>query len=289
MQALLRSAGLLQASARQKSRGQNFLRDADCARRIAQSCDVGGGLSSSPVVEIGAGAGALTRALFHQGARRIVAIEAEARLADFLRRWSEGLSEGRELEVVEGDARTMDYGKILQKRDGEDDAVIVGNLPYSVGTVILRRLLEREGEGRHKVMVLMFQREVAERITAEVGDAAYGRLSVLVGLRSRVERCFDVAPSSFVPVPKVVSCVVRFFPRGEREHTATSEEYALVAEMTGLLFSYRRKKMSTILRMAGREDWRKAGEDAGIDLSRRAGEARGEEWLRWAKAAKQEQ
>ena len=299
MIAVLREAGLLRTSGAQKGRGQNFLKDRDCAQRIVRCCETGGKgkLSSSLVVEIGAGAGALTRALLREGVRRIVAIESDARLAEFLRRWGKNLNEtlegGSELEVIEADARRVDYAELFEQRGcrakGEGgDGVIVGNLPYSMGTVILRRLLEGEVRKRCRVMVLMFQREVAARLVAGVGDVAYGRLSILAGLRYRVERCFDVAPCCFVPAPRVVSCVVRFVPY-EGGDVATVEEYGTVAEMTGLLFSHRRKKMSTVLRMAGREDWGRCGEAVEVDLSRRAGEVGREEWLRWAKAARQEQ
>ena len=293
MEDLLRSKGLLRASVAQKRRGQNFLKDARCAQRIAQCCDVEGCLSSSLVVEIGAGAGALTRALLREGAQRIVAIESDARLAGFLRQWSEGLDEKVMLEIIEGDARTWNYAKLVEERGceggnaGGDNVVIVGNLPYSVGTVILRRLLEDGVD--YSAMVLMFQREVAERITAKVGDTAYGRLSILVRLRCRVERCFDVAPRVFVPVPKVESCVLRFFPRREEEDVVAGEEYAVVAEMTGVLFAHRRKKMSTILRMAGRDDWERVGEEIGVDCSKRAEEVGVEEWLRWAREVRAKQ
>ena len=283
--ARLREAGLLRTSALQKSRGQNFLRDTNCARRIARCCDVGGGLSASMIVEIGAGAGALTRALFLEGARRVVAIESDVRLADFLRRASEGFGEEKTLQVIEADARTLDYADLIERGLTEEDTIIVGNLPYSVGTVILRKILE-DGV-RYRTMVLMFQREVAERIAADVGSSAYGRLSVMVGLRCCVERCFDVEPSVFVPVPRVVSCVLRFSTRGVDEELGdivTDAEYGVVGEMTGLLFSYRRKRMSTILRMAGRGDWGRIGEGIGIDCSRRAGEVGIGEWLRWARA-----
>ncbi len=296
IEALLRAAGLLRGSALQKSRGQNFLTDTDCARRIARCCDVEGCLSSARVVEIGAGAGALTRALFREGARRVQAIESDVRLAGFLKKWSEGLDEKMMLEVIEGDARTLDYAKLVEKTDEEGkserggDVVIVGNLPYSVGTVILRKLLEDGAGKKCRAMVLMFQREVAERIVARVGDSAYGRLSVMVGLRCRVERCFDVAPHVFIPVPKVVSCVLRFTPRAENEELGlgeiTEEECTLVGEMTGLLFSYRRKRLATILRMAGRDDWRRVGEEVGIDCSQRAEELGVGEWLRWARKVK---
>ena len=302
IEALLRAAGLLRASALQKSRGQNFLTDTDCARRIARCCDVEGCLSSARVVEIGAGAGALTRALFREGARRVQAIESDVRLAGFLKKWGEGLDEKMVLEVIEGDARKLDYAQLVAnmeeegKNEGGGDVVIVGNLPYSVGTVILRKLLE-DGVGKKcRAMVLMFQREVAERIVACVGDSAYGRLSVMVGLRCRVERCFDVAPRVFVPVPKVVSCVLRFTPRAENKELelelglglgeVSEEECTLVGEMTGLLFSYRRKRLATILRMAGRDDWRRVGEEVGIDCSQRAEELGVGEWLRWARKVK---
>ena len=189
-----------------KALGQNFLYDLNLTGRIARAA---GPLDGVTVVEVGPGPGGLTRALLAEGAARVVAIERDPRalpaLADIAAHYP-----GR-LEVVDADALVFDPRPLI----GPGPARIVANLPYNVGTALLTGWLGGEvWPPWWDQAVLMFQREVAERIVAGPEQRAdYGRLAVLCGWRTQAEILFDVSPSAFVPPPKVTSSVVRIVPR----------------------------------------------------------------------------
>jgi 16S rRNA (adenine1518-N6/adenine1519-N6)-dimethyltransferase len=188
-----------------KSLGQNFLLDLNLTARIARAAEP---LAGATVVEVGPGPGGLTRALLTLGAKRVIAIERDERalaaLAEIAARYP-----GR-LEIVSGDALRMDWRAQL----AGVRAKVVANLPYNIATALLIDWLTAEPwPPWYDMLVLMFQREVAERIVAKVGDKAYGRLAVLAGWRCVGKIMFDVAPSAFVPQPLVTSSVVRLVPR----------------------------------------------------------------------------
>jgi 16S rRNA (adenine1518-N6/adenine1519-N6)-dimethyltransferase len=188
-----------------KSLGQNFLLDLNLTTRIARAAEP---LENVTVVEIGPGPGGLTRSLLALGARRVVAVERDERalaaLAEVAARYP-----GR-LDVIAGDALEVDLREAL----GPERGRIVANLPYNIATALLVDWLTVEPwPPWYDSMVLMFQREVAERIVARPGSKSYGRLAVLAGWRSEAKILFDVAPSAFVPPPKVTSSVVRLSPR----------------------------------------------------------------------------
>ncbi|KAB1071055.1 16S rRNA (adenine(1518)-N(6)/adenine(1519)-N(6))-dimethyltransferase RsmA [Methylobacterium planeticum] len=189
-----------------KALGQNFLYDLNLTGRIARSA---GPLASVTVVEVGPGPGGLTRALLAEGAGRVIAIERDPRALPALAEIADHYP-GR-LTVVDADALVFDPRPLL----GEGPARIVANLPYNVGTALLTGWLAGETwPPWWDSATLMFQREVAERIVADEGARAdYGRLGVLCGWRSQADILFDVAPSAFVPPPKVTSSVVRLVPR----------------------------------------------------------------------------
>lgn len=189
-----------------KSLGQNFLYDLNLTGRIARAA---GPLDGVTVVEVGPGPGGLTRALLAAGAGRVIAIERDPRALPALAEIAAHYP-GR-LEVVDADALEFDPRPLL----GPGPARIVANLPYNVGTALLTGWLEGEAwPPWWDSLTLMFQREVAERIVADEGARAdYGRLGVLCGWRTRADILFDVAPSAFVPPPKVTSSVVRLVPR----------------------------------------------------------------------------
>jgi 16S rRNA (adenine1518-N6/adenine1519-N6)-dimethyltransferase len=190
-----------------KSLGQNFLFDLNLTARIARAAEP---LENVTVVEIGPGPGGLTRALLSLGARRIVAVERDERAIAALQEIAAHYP-GR-LDIVSGDALKVD----LREHLGPERARIVANLPYNIGTALLIGWLTTEPwPPWYDSMVLMFQREVAERIVARVGDKAYGRLAVLAGWRTEAKILFDVAPTAFVPPPTVTSSVVRLVPRAE--------------------------------------------------------------------------
>ncbi|MBN4094042.1 MULTISPECIES: 16S rRNA (adenine(1518)-N(6)/adenine(1519)-N(6))-dimethyltransferase RsmA [Methylobacterium] len=191
-----------------KALGQNFLYDLNLTGRIARAA---GPLAGVTVVEVGPGPGGLTRALLAEGAARVVAIERDPRALPALAEIAAHYP-GR-LEVVDADALAFDPRPLV----GEAPARIVANLPYNVGTALLTGWLDGEvWPPWWDLAVLMFQREVAERIVAGPEERAdYGRLGVLCGWRTEAEILFDVSPSAFVPPPKVTSSVVRLVPRAQ--------------------------------------------------------------------------
>ena len=222
-----------------KSLGQNFLHDLNLTARIARAAEP---LEATTVVEVGPGPGGLTRALLSLGARRVVAIERDERAIAALEEIS-AYYPGR-LDIVAGDALEADYDALL----GPERASIVANLPYNVGTALLIQWLTVEPwPPFYDQMVLMFQREVAERIVARVGDDAYGRLAVLAGWRTEAKILFDVAPSAFVPPPSVTSSVVRLVPV-ERPIPCDA---ALLQRVTEAAFGQRRKMLRQSLKSLG--------------------------------------
>jgi 16S rRNA (adenine1518-N6/adenine1519-N6)-dimethyltransferase len=191
--------------AAKKSLGQNFLLDLNLTARIARAA---GPLQDVTVIEVGPGPGGLTRALLALGARRVIAIERDERAVGALAEIAAHYP-GR-LEVVAGDALDVDP-RLLLNGGG---ARIVANLPYNIATPLLVAWLTVEPwPPWYDSLVLMFQREVAARIVAPPGSKTYGRLSVLANWRSETKILFDVAPSAFVPPPKVTSSLVRLLPR----------------------------------------------------------------------------
>ena len=224
-----------------KSLGQNFLLDLNLTARIARAA---GPLEGVTVVEVGPGPGGLTRALLATGARRVVAIERDARaiaaLADIAERYP-----GR-LDVVEADALTFDPRSRLES----GSARIVANLPYNIATALLVGWLTAEPwPPWFDRLVLMFQREVAERITAAPGSKKYGRLSVLAGWRTEARILFDVAPSAFVPPPKVTSSLVELVPR----RIPLPCEFIVLQKVTEAAFGQRRKMLRQSLKSLGRD------------------------------------
>jgi 16S rRNA (adenine1518-N6/adenine1519-N6)-dimethyltransferase len=240
-----------------KSLGQNFLLDLNLTARIARAA---GPLDRAVIVEIGPGPGGLTRALLALGARRVIAVERDQRalgaLAEISRHYP-----GR-LEIICADAQAFDPRPLL----GNDRAKIVANLPYNIATALLVDWLSIEPwPPWYDMMLLMFQREVAERIVARENDAAYGRLGVLANWRAETKILFDISPAAFVPQPKVTSSVVRLVPRREPE-PCDRKALEMVAAAA---FGQRRKMLRQSLRSLPAEPAR-LGAAAAIDLTRRA-------------------
>jgi 16S rRNA (adenine1518-N6/adenine1519-N6)-dimethyltransferase len=222
-----------------KSLGQNFLLDLNLTARIARA---GGPLEGITVVEIGPGPGGLTRALIACGARRVIAVERDSRAVAAIEEI--GAHYPGRLTVVPGDALTVDLAPNLD--DGP--ARIVANLPYNIATALLVRWLAAvPWPPWFDMMVLMFQREVAERIVAKPGEKPYGRLAVLAGWRTEAKIMFDVAPSAFVPPPKVTSSVVRLIPRAAPLPCTRST----LERVTAAAFGQRRKMLRQSLRALG--------------------------------------
>ena len=222
-----------------KSLGQNFLLDLNLLTRIARAAEP---LEGATVVEVGPGPGGLTRALLALGAGRVIAIERDQRAMAALEEIAARYP-GR-LEIVAGDALRVDLRDYLK---GER-ARVVANLPYNIATALLVTWLTAEPwPPWYDALVLMFQREVAMRIVAKVGDKAYGRLAVLAGWRTEAKILFDVAPSAFVPPPKVTSSVVRLVPRA----APLACDSVTLQRVTEAAFGQRRKMLRQSLKTLG--------------------------------------
>ena len=240
-----------------KSLGQNFLLDLNLTARIARAAAP---LKDSTVVEIGPGPGGLTRALLALGARHVVAVEHDTRALPALEAIAERYP-GR-LEVVCADAQTFDPRPYI----GSVKAKIVANLPYNIATALLIGWLTIEPwPPWYEMMVLMFQREVAERITAHENDPAYGRLGVLANWRCETKSLFDVSPTAFVPQPKVTSSVVRLLPREVPEPC----DRRLLEQVAAAAFGQRRKMLRQSLKSLSVDPARLAAA-AHVDPTRRA-------------------
>jgi len=243
--------------AAKKSLGQNFLLDLNLTSRISRAA---GPLENITVVEVGPGPGGLTRALLAQGARRVIAIERDERAVAALAEVA-AYYPGR-LEVIAGDALGFEPAPELRGQP----ARVVANLPYNIATPLLIRWLSAEPwPPWYDSLVLMFQREVAERIVAQPGSKTYGRLSVLTAWRAESRILFDIAPSAFVPPPKVTSSLVQLVPR----RAPLICDRRMLERVTEAAFGQRRKMLRQSLRSLGADPAALLAE-AGIAATERA-------------------
>jgi len=221
-----------------KSLGQHFLCDLNLTRIIAESA---GDLSGHTVFEIGPGPGGLTRALVESDAAHVVGIEKDARCLAALAEIAK-LSHNK-LEVVPGDALEIDLTKL-----GKNPRAVVANLPYNIGTELLVRWLQQMPA--FTGLTLMFQTEVADRIAAEPGSKAYGRLSVIAQHCCLVESMLDIPPEAFTPPPKVNSTVIHLVPRPDRPQDV---QLKVLERVTAAAFGQRRKMLRQSLKVIGGE------------------------------------
>ncbi|HYE46764.1 MAG TPA: 16S rRNA (adenine(1518)-N(6)/adenine(1519)-N(6))-dimethyltransferase RsmA [Caulobacter sp.] len=218
-----------------KSFGQHFLLDLNITRKIAR---LAGPLEGRLVVEVGPGPGGLTRALLEAGAN-VVAVEKDPRFLPLLSELAEA-APGR-LRLVQADALRVD-----ERALAGEDALVVSNLPYNVGTPLLIKWLT--GPWRPASMSLMFQKEVAERIVAPVGADAYGRLGVIAQAVCRAQLVMDLPARAFTPPPKVASAVVRLDPL---DPAPPGPLVASLEKVTAAAFGQRRKMLRSSLKQLG--------------------------------------
>jgi 16S rRNA (adenine1518-N6/adenine1519-N6)-dimethyltransferase len=250
-----------------KSLGQNFILDRQLLGRIAA---IPGSLEGQRVYEVGPGPGGLTRALLDAGAS-VVAVERDRRCIPALNELQQEY--GAMLEIIEGDALEID-----ERAVAGEGAHVAANLPYNVGTALLLKWLGGKWPPWWRSLTLMFQKEVAERIVAQPGSDAYGRLSVAAQWRSRPRIAMMVNRSVFVPPPKVTSAVVHIVPAGQPEGV----DPAMIERLTEAAFGQRRKMLRSSLKPVPRA--LEAAEALGIDTQRRAETLRVDEWVMLARA-----
>lgn len=260
-----------------KSFGQNFLVDQNYVKKIIAALEP---QKDDLIVEIGAGRGALTEKLIESGAN-VVAIELERDMIAVLK---EKFGDSENFQLVEADALKVDFAEISnfksqvsnsenqksKTKDQRPKIKLVANLPYYISTAILQKLIEQREN--FSEMILMFQREVVERITAEVGNSERGFLTILVENHLASEKLFDVPPNAFRPAPKVWSAVVRLTPK----ETVTVDDEKFY-KLVSAAFRQKRKTILNNLKsnFPGVEN---VLEDCRIDSNRRAETLTIEEW-----------
>ena len=227
-----------------KSLGQNFILDLNLTRRIAREAGIGG----ANVYEVGPGPGGLTRALFFEGAVRVIAVERDRRALPALAQIA--ATKPGQLDVVETDALAVDEKSLLAEHGLSLPVPVVANLPFNLGTALLIKWLSTDWPPWWANLTLMFQKEVAMRICAVTGDDAYGRLSVLAQWRSRPRILFDVSREAFVPPPSVTSSVLRIEPLPAPRYEAGLSDLEAV---TAAAFGQRRKMLRGSLKTLTRE------------------------------------
>ncbi len=219
-----------------KSLGQHFLLDSNLTGRIARSADPLDGVN---VIEIGPGPGGLTRALLASDADAVWAVEKDTRCIAALGILQSAYPD--RLHILEADALDTDLTALTPA-----PRAIVANLPYNISTVLLLQWLRRADQFTR--MILMFQKEVADRLTAAPGSKAYGRLSVITQWRAQVRPLFNVSKEAFTPPPKVASTVVEVIPRAEPLASAVMTD---LEQVTQAAFGQRRKMLRSSLKSLG--------------------------------------
>ncbi|MEM7618318.1 MAG: 16S rRNA (adenine(1518)-N(6)/adenine(1519)-N(6))-dimethyltransferase RsmA, partial [Pseudomonadota bacterium] len=251
-----------------KKFGQNFLLDSNLTDKIVRSA---GNLNACHVFEIGPGPGGLTRSLLRSDAKKVTAIEFDPRVIDALKHLQDAA--GDKFILLYQDALVSDLTEM-----SEAPRAIVANLPYNIATPLLVNWLSqiRVDHNAYRSMTLMFQKEVAQRITADVGDKHYGRLAVLCQWLCEVKKSFDVPASAFTPPPKVTSSIAHFVPKTLDEE---APQFETIEKITAAAFGQRRKMIRSSLKQ-----YTEFFEAVGLDETKRAENLSVEDYIRLAKA-----
>ena len=257
-----------------KSFGQNFLVDAHYIDKIIGVLDPQTG---ETIIEIGAGRGALTEKLIESGAD-VLAIELERDMIAVLK---ERFGKAENFRLVESDALKIDFSELVNPKSEiqtSNSAKLIANLPYYISTAILQKLIVQRTV--FSEMILMFQREVVERITAQIGNSERGFLSVLAQNYLETEQLFDVPPKAFRPSPKVTSAVARLTPKSD----VKTENDELFRAVVSTAFTQKRKTIFNNLKNAAPELSEKFGDvsqllaNCNIEPVRRAETLTIDEW-----------
>ena len=234
-----------------KSLGQNFLIDDKVLNKIIE---VGNVNFENVVIEVGPGNGALTSKIFEKKPKKLTVIEKDERLFQLLNK-----KFGSLINVINDDMMKISYEEYF-----EDNLVIFGNLPYNISTQILAKWIKINNlEKFCKKLVLMFQKEVADRIIAETNTKNYGRLSILSNWKLKIEKIIDIEPQSFSPSPKVRSSLLAFVPK-KKYHILKDPKN--LEHVTNIFFSQRRKMIKKPLKFLFK-NFDKISEELSIDLN----------------------
>ena len=229
-----------------KALGQNFLLDLNLTAKIARAAlEANGGNTQGTTIEVGPGPGGLTRALLLQDFQHVVAIEKDARAVALLQSLVDASLDT--LTVIEADALTIDPRTL-----GPAPHRVIANLPYNVGTALVTNWLEQiaHDPDTYDSITVLLQKEVVNRLVAEPGTKAFGRLSVLTQWLCQASSAFDIPPTAFIPPPKVMSAVAVLRPR-PRDQRPFDCSLSALSKVTAALFNQRRKMIRQAIKGLG--------------------------------------
>ena len=215
-----------------KSLGQNFLVDKNIINKIIK---IGNINNSKIVMEIGAGSGNLTKAIFSMKPKKILAIEKDKKLSLFLKK---RFQDYKNIKII-----NRDILSIIEENNSENNVIVFGNLPYNISTKILASfIMLKKWPPWYDVLILMFQKEVAERIIAKSQTREFGRLSVLANWRLEIKKHFHISKNCFFPKPKISSTLLSFRPKRLNPFILKNPKNLEI--VTRILFSNRRKMIN---------------------------------------------
>ena len=216
-----------------KSLGQNFLNDKKVIKIIVDTGNIG---QNDFILEVGAGTGNLTEIILEQSPKKLIVIEKDQRLALYLNE-----KFGNRVNIFNEDMMKFEYEKYHK-----DKLTIFGNLPYNISTQILAKWIRIKNlDSFCKKFILMFQKEVADRIIAETNTKNYGRLSILSTWKMKIEKIIDIEPESFKPAPKIKSTLLVFTPKKKYYNL---KDIKNLEHVTNIFFSQRRKMIKKPLK-----------------------------------------
>ncbi|CAN5840738.1 16S rRNA (adenine(1518)-N(6)/adenine(1519)-N(6))-dimethyltransferaseRsmA [soil metagenome] len=254
-----------------RSFGQNFLIDPNYITKIISALNP---QANETIIEIGPGRGALTERILESGAR-LIAVELDKDLIPVLKK---EFSHYENFNLIQNDALKINYSEII-KLHSQLSKKLVANLPYNISTAILQHLTRYSNNFEY--LILMLQKEVVERITAEAGNKQRGFLTVLIGAYFETQKLFDVPPNAFRPAPKVWSSVIRLMPKTIDKNLSGNEK--LFRDLISIGFAQKRKTIYNNLKNAGeilyKKDLTEILLENEIDPKRRAETLTIDEWL----------
>ena len=241
--------------------GQHFLKDKEILNKIALLKKI----KNETVVEIGPGKGALTEMIINQNPRKLIIIEKDKSLLPYLSKIKNKNS--KEIEIIIGDALSINYEEL-----SKDKIILIANLPYNIASTLIIKLVKKSNV--FKSMVLMVQKEVAERLSAKVSSKEYGRISVLMQTQSVIKKCFDISPDKFFPKPNVFSTVIKIEIKKKIEFN-----YQKLDEILKISFGQRRKTIKNNLKKLELNVEKKI-KDCGLSPSLRPQDIKPEEFIK---------
>ena len=250
-----------------KSLGQNFLIDQNISKKIIKIVNI---TKNKKILEIGSGYGSLTNKILELSPKKIFAVEKDKDLANLLKQNFKNL---KNIEII-----NEDILKLLENRSMEKNITVFGNLPYNISTKILTTLiLTNNWPPWYDALVLMFQKEVADRITAKNNNKNFGRLSILCNWRLEIKKHFNVSRNCFSPKPNVDSTVLSFIPKRKFFNIKNPQN---LENITRILFSNRRKIIKkNFIKLFGKNN---VAKDLNLDLNKRPEELTSETFYKIA-------